>query len=676
MRVRDLVLVFVSLAFGSTALAQNFSESEKQVWDKMQEALSLGSSDDLAKIAKRSMNEVNGIYDKLEGAMSFADDVDKWTQLELVQKALDQANGDNVLGVRVANLKKLTLEQRQKRAELMSKYVGANSQVQAAQSAKDEGQLQEGVKVLTDLAQGFFDLGDAEYRIYCLVDAARGLDALQHPAEGSKLMDDATAAVAQAGFKNWKFAGQMPELAELLKLHSADPNAKPGGVAAKAPGSSTGTSWSNDAEGQRWSDPIPVKMVFDEKLFANFATPSFYASENTQAWTTFGLQGNGPTQFTESFAPLGKQLKVSRDGVKIFFDLGDGKKREAKVISKPNVFEFSAEQKNSDNVDVVGKYAVLLACGNETENFFGLSVKTLPTPTQFDIRFSPACYLKGKVFDQDLLVFDDNVSGRFGDPKKIHDGTVLDGAEFSFNDAMLIGKAKSASPWTEYLEHDGAFYRLKLDPIDMTVRTRKLGIETGFVKLAWKGPVKPEVVSIEETGEFVGAFFNIGDKPVRVPVGTYRLSYGIVRQGKGAQEKFCIILPGDSTAFDVKPNEEHTVEIGAPFTFKFKTEPQAKGVKVVGRSVQVYGKANELYCHFRDDPPIPDEVTARVKGGAPVGKAQAMKRATLDIYQKDSLAIWSPLDLVIDGPPGATFEVKMELKKHKLLGGPIKSDWQ
>ena len=34
------------------------------------------------------------------------------------------------------------------------------------------------------------------------------------------------------------------------------------------------------------------------------------------------------------------------------------------------------------------------------------------------------------------------------------------------------------------------------------------------------------------------------------------------------------------------------------------------------------------------------------------------------------------MDLTFEANPNNTYEVKMELKKHSLLGGPIKSDWK
>jgi hypothetical protein len=83
-----------------------------------------------------------------------------------------------------------------------------------------------------------------------------------------------------------------------------------------------------------------------------------------------------------------------------------------------------------------------------------------------------------------------------------------------------------------------------------------------------------------------------------------------------------------------------------------------------------------MYARFYDEPPTPEKVAMRVKGGAAVGKAVGMANATFKEYQDDEWAAYQPLDLALPAADGQTYEVQLFLKKHPLLGGPIKSEWQ
>jgi hypothetical protein len=612
-----------------------------------------------------SIDEKLSIYDTLE----------LWDDLKVVAKALDDAGGTNMNTWRVEMQKPLPVEKRKERSDAWARLRGMTTNNRQAIKERNLDLLKELEPSLEQAATFFGEIGDVEGQSYALAEIGESKLATEQQLEALRIFDQIDQNIRASGIQGWKLHGEIQGRIEGLKAQGFDPTAEPG----TGPSGNTGSSWSDDPLGQAWSDPEPVRVVVDETLPFKFSTPGFTSSENTLAWKGFGLAGNGPSDFDDRFQPFAQRLRVSRDGVKLFWDDGSGKPIESRILAKPTLVELKKTVKDFDGNDVKLEYAFLIACGSEQESLFGMSVNLSPSADNIGIRYHSGCYLKSRVLGQDVLIFDDNMSGRFGDPIRTRLGTNAEQPEFSDNDAMMVGKEKVAGPWTEYIEKDGAFFRLKLNPDELTLVTRKLSVDTGTVKLNWdaKGAVEPEVVIIEETREFKGAFFAIGKQPVNVPVGTYRLSYGIIRKGSKTAQKSCLILPGKSTSFDVKKGEEAVVELGGPFTFDFKTEQMNTGdVKVLGKTVIVYGRSNEMYCHFRDEPPIPDKVQLRIKGGAPAGKAQSMGKATLDDFNKDQLSVWQPLDLVLPGSPGKSYEAQLSLKKNSLLGGPIKSEWQ
>ncbi len=561
------------------------------------------------------------------------------------------------------------------RAELRSMYGGLRGQLAQASEKRNKVALKELSTQLVGLADQFRDLGDPEYEAYCLVIVANALKDNDQQLDAVKLYDRADQVFTRAGYQNHSYHGQVKAIRDSLKNEGYDPDAKPG--ESTAPAGNTSTSWAKDAEGKRYSDPIPMRLHVDEKLPTKFVTPSARSSGNTARWRQWVLNGNGPAAFSGDFNPLSTKFKVKRDGVKLAYQLdGSDDWEEFKCIAKPNLVEMERKV-STTNGEVELEYAWLAASGGSQESRFGMSINASPQMDQIGVRYHSACYLKGKVLGEDLILIDDNNSGTFGDRPELIDNTSTVAPHFVATDAMIVGRAKVAAPFTEFMESNGAFYRIKVQE-DYSIRTRKLDVDTAKVKLKYEGRVKPQIVVIEERREFIGAFFPIEERNwTTVPVGEYRLSYGIIRKGKGNNEQSCTILPGRTTSFRVEKDQEHVVELGGPYTFDFEHEQLPDGnVKVIGKSVVVYGENGELYHRFWDEPPTPDKVWARVKGGGGGGKPEGMERAVFEDYQKDQLCVWAPLDLVLRGSPDKSYEVRMEQKKHPLLGAPIKSDWK
>jgi hypothetical protein len=676
-RIVPLMLSALVLITGLAA-ALGLTDAQRKIWEQILQAKELSDLGEMGKIAKKNLSEMEAIYEEFEGQLTFSDSLESWEDLKLVGNAIDEATGNNVKKVRMDALAKMSADQRVTRSDLRNRYLGARATMQAAQKARDKASFDEAINMLTDLANQFAAIGESEYQAYCITLVGDAHRENENKLEAVKAYDLADQVLTKAGYRNWLFSGQVKQVRDALKAEGFDPNAKPGDESV--PKGNTASSWAKEPAGEKWSDPEQLKVVISEDLPYKVLSPSYTSGENTQAWQTWVLNGSSktPSDFEDRFQPLGRKLKVHREGVKAFFTDGEQKKPwELTLSAKPQMVEMKREVKDVEGNVHLLKYAFLLATGGDQESFFGMSINSTPRADQMLVRYHAAAYLKGKVLGQDITIYDDNSSGGFGDPAGVRLGTNSEQPQFIYNDAMVFGKSKVAQPWTEFLEVDGAYYRLKLDPDNFSVVTRKLDVDTGTVKLVWKAPFKPDIIIIEETREFKGAFFAIDKTPQRVPVGMYRVSYGIARKGSKTSQDSCLILGGKSTSFKVEKDKETVIELGEPFTFDFKTEPLGSGgLKVIGNTVIVYGKAGEMYCHFRDDPPIPDKVAMRVKGGSGVGKPQEMKRATIDDYNKNGASVWSPLDLELPASDGQTYEVQITLSKHAMLGGPIKSEWQ
>lgn len=669
------LFLWAALGVAREGAAQQLDPAQQKVLDELREARELNDVRAMERIVQRNKEVVVQIYEELEGQATYSDSIELWEEIKEIARLLDQAEGTNAWSLRAAHVSKMSLDDRLKRQELRAQYVGLRAILRQIAENRDKLRIKEVEPQVLELAEKFGQLGDPEFQAYTLSELASAYKELDRQLDAVKLWDKVDEILTRAGYDNFNFHQQVRQIRDSLKKQGFDPNAAPGERAVAR--GNTATSWADDAEGRRYSDPIPLRYREDEKLPGKFVTPATQSSENTAKWPFFVLNGNGPVPFSASFKPLGQSFQVKRDGIKITCLVEGQDPIEFRCISKPTLVRMrrTIQTVSGENVDL--RYAWLAATGGDQESRFGLQLNASPQADQMAIRYHPACYLKGKVLGLDVTILDDNFSGRFGDPRPARDPTSALQPEYTWTDAMIVGRSKVAVPFSEFLYANDAFYRVKLQE-DYTVRTRKLAVDTGKVKLKFHGRVKPQLVVIEELKEFRGAFFAIGERDwTIVPVGEYRVGYGVIRKGKGNNELSCAILPGKSVAFRVEKDEEVVVELGAPFRFDFEKEVLPNGdVKIVGKSVVVYGRSGELYHRFWDEPPIPDKVSMRVKGGGRAGKPQKMKRATFEDYRQDGLSVWSPLDLVMPGKPGQVYEVKLELKKHPLLGGPIESDWQ
>lgn len=662
------------LGLGTAYGQSNLDPAQQKVWDELAEQMELNDKRGMEKVIRTNGVVFKSIFDQFDYDLAHSDEVDVWKKARMLAELLDANAGGNLNMKRLDVIQALSLEDRQKRRDTWTEWSTVSSALAAAAKNRELEKVQELTQNLVTIADTFHQLNDQLLRGYALVDVANVLRDADQKLEALNFYKQADEGLASQGYEKLVLHSEVKKQIELLS------NAGKGGDAS----SESATSWAKDANGQPlpWSDPVPLRYSVEEKLpWSAINTPGYTNSEDTMQWNAWGLEGNGPATFNDQFKPLGREIKVKRDGFKILIDEdGDGKFREVKANHKPSLVEVEKEFEDPWTKEKVKqKYAFLLGTGGEDEAFFGFDVNAAPSATYYALRYAPACSLKGTVLGVDLRIFDDNVNGVFGDAFAVNFNGYSKGVQFPVLDAMQLGSAKNAQPFSEFIEVGGEFYRLKMSTSDeaYSVKTRKLDVQTGTVVLDFKNKVKPQALILSALDKFKGAHFNIAvGKPVRVPCDRYEVSYGILREGKKDNMQSCIIVKSaEMAAIEVKPDTETKVELGAPYHFVYETEELNSGdVKIPGKSVAVKGRGGELYLRFWDTPPIPEAVQL-FRDGKSAGKAVPMQRPTFEDFKKDGTGrLMFPLDLTLSGN-GASGRVgvSMKLKKPALLDGPIET---
>ncbi|MHC4944060.1 MAG: hypothetical protein ACYTG7_13680 [Planctomycetota bacterium] len=302
----------------------------------------------------------------------------------------------------------------------------------------------------------------------------------------------------------------------------------------------------------------------------------------------------------------------------------------------------------------------------------------VPDPKMLSLRVRCGCYMKGKILEENVVLIDDNCTGAYGDNNKKDLDGITDGESPYWRlDAMLVGREKKARPLSTYMKFGDKWYWVNWVNTGETLTTAEVNLETGFVRLDWKGDVQPQYVILHLLDdENVNFFIDVASKdPVELPIGDYELACGKVETPKKGQAKQVRIYNGNFKPIQVYKGKETVLEMGAPYTFTFDTDSFGSEFSVVGKTIKVWGRAGELYTVFFDDVPQP-LVSIRDKGsGKVLVRKEKMKLAALEDYWEDFMCTWYPLDFLFENKLGGELEAKLECKKMKLLGGPADSEW-
>jgi hypothetical protein len=600
--------------------------------------------------------------------------------LDRVAKRLDELDKSRRYEHRVEYVISLkNPKDRQDRLKALDRMYQGTKIFSVAAEEVDTVKLKESRDAMEEARDVFDRVKDQENTAWCLYYIGR----LEEKA-GNHL----NAAVAlDKGIDQWvgaemaKSANEyvwMVETRRTLIEAGFDPE-KGSGNKGGAPGADEGVVARNTsnsfASGSAWKES-PLKLKLDPKLekLEKYVLPGF-AGDNPFTWSQLQIDKTNPVgSFAEWFKPFDKTVTIVREGAAFLLDRDGDKKGDEKftLTAKPVVVEVPKDPADRKSP----AYGIAVATGTQNDTQFGLKVSNVPSTEYALIRYRTGCFLEGTLEGQEILIIDDNDSGKFGDIVTVLD-QVFPETPYPVSDAMVIGQSKEAVPFSEYVSLNGTFYRVKVSSDGSSVKTRALALDPGKVALKYEGP-KPDSVVIQATGEFLGAAYDLTKaKEVDVPPGSYHLAYGVISNGKrGQAAQKVLMIQGDCAPFEVQSGKTHTLELGAPFKFDFKTKEEGDEFIVVGKSVHVVGKGGESYVKFYDDVPRPT-VAIKTESGTPLGKAEEMKLGDLAVWQKgDRTQLYFPLDYSVKKRGSEKYLVQLTLKKHKILGGPISSDWK
>lgn len=422
--------------------------------------------------------------------------------------------------------------------------------------------------------------------------------------------------------------------------------------------------------------PTTVPMSFEiVPTVDQFLRPTYENDEIYEMWPALALKAKGtsatfynlqgaPPLFRMASADL--RWDTNGDGV------GDEKLTLTGNIAPVKLAIGKEEQR---------PWAFLCVTGAQKDNYQGLEVNLAPDDRQMQIFYCAAASIVGTVGATPVRVIDESVDALYGNPPVTwhYEGLSKDNFE-PVMDSIVIGGSKRARPWSEFQEIDGKWYKLAIAPNGKEMSVAAVTVDTGILKLDYKGPA-PTWLVVHGAGDRDKCYFDLvegGAKGVSVPTGKYTLFFGDVRKGKKKQTQKALILPGKGTAtYNVAKGQTTLVTLGAPYGFDFSTTYTGEKLTVEGASVVITGSAGERYERTWNCVPKP-EVEWRQKGSKLAKKGGKM----LGLVDTDSInklgwaAAWSPRDITIDCKGGGDkVEAQLVDKRHELFGA-ITSEWR
>ena len=430
--------------------------------------------------------------------------------------------------------------------------------------------------------------------------------------------------------------------------------------------------------------PLTVGLAFEPvEDLERFERPSYFADDVYQMWSTLGLAGKGTTAKFPAMQEIG--LTIERTGAAQFTVRdASGEPREGITVTG-NTTLVRATIKDANGTR---EWAFLARIGIPDDTYQGRKTHLGPSDQYLPLFYWAGASMVGTIGDVPLRVFDDNLDGVYGSlPLLWQYLGVAPGAAQPDLDSMVVGKSNRALPWSKHVQVGDRWYQLEVVGGGTSLKATPVELETGTLRLDFKGEY-PVWLVVRGGGSLAESYFDLlqnGKKPVAVPVGDYELFAGLIRKGKKVQMMKCLILGNESMPkWKVESGKETVVKLGQPLHFEFDVERNGDKGVVKGASVRVVGVAGETYDRFWNCAPEPS-VSERKAGTKRGGKPTEMPKVVGDMDElKDdgsrrwSFAdVWRPLDLEVElRRGGENLELQMSEKKHKLLGGPIESDWK
>ena len=396
--------------------------------------------------------------------------------------------------------------------------------------------------------------------------------------------------------------------------------------------------------------------------------PNWSADVAYNSWSSLYMEGMGSRIDLPAFS----STKVVRTDIQSFEVVSGGESTVADMTGK-----FEQVQAMTQTEAGVLPWGFLAITGTQKDYYQGIEVNREPNNDGITVFVAPAARIEGLIGETPVQIFDDTMSGVYGDEPLSWAHVGMTTGHFMWDvDAILVEGDKKARPWSRLQEIGGQWYDLKVT--GHQVQATPVELKLGELKLKFKGP-KPDYVILRGEDSLADCYFDLsGGKAVEVPVGRYELFTGFIFEGKRTAVKKVTILPGEDTpSWRVEEGKATEVKLGGPFGFDFEWRDEGDTVTVIGASVAVEGVAGERYERPWNCRAYP--MASLRKAGTKRGSKHEKMQAQVDVntlYSDWSLG-WLPRDLELPKGKieGEDFELQLIEKKHALFG-KLESTWK
>ncbi|MEZ6013627.1 MAG: hypothetical protein R3F49_00815 [Planctomycetota bacterium] len=555
------------------------------------------------------------------------------------------------------------------RFRIKSQYDKATNYFVEAEAAKERGKLNALAEQFKGYAEGLEALGDKYlagnawlFRALCLDEAHQGpsADLREVAAAYRKLVD----LRIEIDLKDRFYRETEPALKRLEGLGF--------GGGSKGGGEEGGAGPVAATAGKSISAVPAFEVV---STLDTFSRPNYFLDDHYPIWDSIRFGKVGSVASLPRVPDSPKFIRTGSTKVEIDTD-GDGVgDLEVPARGKLEPFEFEIGKGSSKR-----KWALLFQAGNQSDQYQGIELSNAASDENWSLFLSPGASVVADIEGVRLQVFDDNMDGAFGSaPTGYGHLGITPGLFQPEFDTMLIGEAKRAMPWSQFAKFPSGWMKLESQDGGARFLATPTEMRTGKLKLESKG-VAPEYLIMQGANDFEQLYIDIaGAKEVEVPVGRYRVYWGLVAKGSKKQLVKALVLPGDNApTYEVMEGQTVSVKFGAPYDFVFQSDVADETITISGKSIALVGAGGERYERIYGAVLRPEASYRKA------GTKRGSKPASFDIIQdRDGFdrkggyeAMWKPLDLVLPKKANeADVEVQLTEKKNKLFG-KIDGTWQ
>lgn len=660
----------------TTASAPALQDKHEEFLKKYKEVMVINARDEMAKLMKSYPDEAVAriVFTCEQIATQNSDELEEL--IEGLRKGWAAAYDTGFVDSQYRYFSFLDSSFKRERNSLKKRYDAAIGRFTKATAAKDQVELELLGGQMEGLAKSFETVGDRYYAgqswyIYanCYDETLReNKSDLEKAAKGYGAALEHRKAIELVG----KTTDQLKVRYDRLVAEGWVEPEEGATTEASASGAAAGAAKPAPAA------PLTVGMSFEliEDL-DQFARPNYYADGLYPMWPGLQFRGNGSTAKFNSMKEGPLLHRVGSADIRVDKNRNGTPDDDDKV---PLTGNFTAVEVTLGSGAEERPWAFLCVTGAEQDTFHNIQMNLLPQDQFVSLYTVAAGSMTGMIGETPVRVIDENMDGVYGGPPLMwaHQGLTSDMTQPEI-DSMVIGNAKRAVPWSEYVKVEDQWYKLESVKGGKELVATPATVRTGKLKLSFKGG-KPTWLVVRGSNNYENCYFDlVGEKTLEVPVGRYSLFYGEIRKGKKRQASKSLILPGNRTPnWVVAEGETVTVELGSPFNYDFRFKRDGDELTVDGKSVVVIGKSLERYERAWNAVPRPD-VSWRKAGSKRGSKGETMD-VIMDQQTANDLGLdktWKPLDLTLRINASADDKIEVQLKEKKNpLFGKVESEWR